>query len=494
MYKTRRVNTLNKTTRLFFQILLVQVVFLNGCVQATTTVPPTSTLTSTSTPIPPTLTPQPTLTETPTPSILEGHEFALAYAEQGDIQIVDENGDKIASVHNDAGWIYEFEISPDNRHIILSPMDKKDDDLYWYGYGLHIQTLGNKKDTVILPQDIRILFFHWIDNEHFLVITPEATFLWSLDGTAQVVEKHPGLFAEVSNSVFRATTAPDKNTILITQSQIKLKDSVVQPSVCTFFILNAKDWRIDEIAKSEICLVGIKINWSPDSKYASISFGEEEENVRYPVVYVLRAQSKEIFDSKRTMLHDLLWSPNGAYYAFNDNLLSLSVGIGDLEQEEDVFQYNPQSWVSLQSWSPDSQYLLFREGRNYATLSLQDMTIKPVLALPDFQFLPDGQPLVWWSPNSKSIYFLAADDTGANGVYLYDLQTNKPKLIAEFSKPLPPYYMENNIMLSPDNKYSLIYFMNAEGKPIYVIIENQAHTVKAQIEVLGPLQVLQLLK
>jgi len=457
---------------------------MSGCAPTQTASTATSTptiLLSTSTPEP-ILTPEPTSTATPTPSILEKHEHVLAYSEKDQVFIVDENGKNITTIKSDIGWIQDFKVSPDNKSVIFTLLDKKNSDFGYYGYGLHFQTLGNKKNTPIVSQNIRVIFADWVNNEQIIATTLDETFLWSTDGTKEVIASHKGLFQSPQDSFIYSTTSPTQHDALILQRYVA---DDIEEEGCKIFHLDMSNGQIVKLAggvKNGSC----DYTWLPDSRYASITHNEVIDYFYVDITSTFDAETNSILYTQNNV-DNPTWSPDGKYFSHfywtysRSKAFAFDIKTYDFQgNDETVFSYSGGTPISERLWSSDSQLLLYRENRTFNVVDISTLSTTKVIKYADVS--PKYNPIVWWSPTSNHIFFTAiTNDNGEvkNGIHYVSIESNSATLVAEL--PKFPDFVNSVVVTSPDNQYTVLY-VNISGHAIFTVIDNETKTSTVQLQ------------
>ena len=452
---------------------LILIFFLLGCnsiSQPTSTQTesiPSFTPTLVNTPIRPELTP----TSTPAPSKIEKLTHAFAYGEENNILIVDENGKKVEIVKTEIGWIKDFKFSADNAKVIFSIIDKKNSDSAYYGYGLHLQMVGSSASTEILSQNIRVVFFEWLNSEEVIIVTLKDTFVLSTDGTKTKIEQHPSFFTNANRSHINYLKSPNLKSALILQQTF---DTDGQAKGCGIYFVDFEKIHTVEILKSENCDGIFKKNWSSDGKVISIQYREEVNNSWWFPALLFDVGSEEITVSDQsTLLNIPTWSPDGQFYSSN-KFNSFFVRMSDSQNEENYYQHSSSIFTDVINWSPNSQYFIYRDGGNYFIFNIKDKTEKRI-NFPDLKFNLDlNEDKYWWLPDSSGVYFTATDSNHKTAIYFLPLNSKKYQLVGDvLDFPIGDnYFFHGYISSSPDNKYSAVHY-NTNESSFYLLIDNQ---------------------
>jgi Tol biopolymer transport system component len=165
-----------------------------------------------------------------------------------------------------------------------------------------------------------------------------------------------------------------------------------------------------------VCFFNYTLSWSPDGHW--IAFDCAFEMFRNGEIYIVNINSREI----KQITHgsgnetDLAWSPDGQYIAYVkvEENRSDDIAIVNVEDGE-TRKLTYTSFLEVKpSWSPDGEmiaFLQFDEVRvdSVAKLMVMSFETGEVKAVTDF---PAGWSQLTWSPDSREIAFVSAEDCG----------------------------------------------------------------------------------
>lgn len=470
---------------------LILIFFLVGCNSISQ---PISTPTESIPSLTPTLvnTPEPTPTSTSIPLKIEKLTHAFAYGEENNIFIVDENGKRVEVVKTELGWIKDFKFSTDNTKVIFSLIDKKSNDSAYYGYGLHLQTVGGDKNTEILPQNTRVVFFEWLNSEEMIVVTLDDTFLWSTNGTKRKIDEHPSFFADANRSHIDYIKSPNQKSVLVLQQTFGTDG---QAKGCAIYFVDFEKVHTAEVLKSENCDGIFEKNWSPDGKVISIRYREDVNNAWWFPALLFDVASEEVtISDENTLLNLPTWSLDGKFFSSN-KYNSFFVRTSDSQSEENYFQHGSSIFTNVVDWSPNSEYFIYKDGGNYFIFDTKDKTEKRIFNYPDLTFNFNlNENIYWWLPDSSGVYFTATDSNRKTAIYFLPLGTKKYELVGETLEfPIGNFWYYGDISTSPDNEYSAVHYHTSEAS-FYLLIDNQTKLSTSLFKTSGPVSIFQWLK
>ena len=470
---------------------LILIFFLLGCNSISQ---PTSTQTESLPSFTPTLvnTPEPTPTSTPAPSKIEKLTHAFAYGEENNIFIVNENGKSADIVKTEIGWIKDFKFSADNTKVVFSIIEKGNKAALYgsgSGYGLYLRSIGDYKDTEILPLADGVIFFEWLNSEEIIIVTLKDTFVWSINDAKQKIDEHPLFFTNAKDSYIDYIKSPNQKSVLLSQQKFGIDG---YPSGCAFYYVDFEKVHTVEILKSEDCNGIFDKNWSPDGKVISIRYREKINNASWNPALLFDVTSEEVAVSsdENTLLS---WSPDGKFYS-SSNFNSFFVRVSGSENEENYYQHSSSIYTQVVGWSPNSQYFVYTDGGYPFIFNTKDKTEKRIFNYPDLEILSLNGNKFWWLPDSSGFYFTATDNNNKTAIFYLPLGTKKYELVGETLEfPNNNFLHSGKISFSPDNKYSAVYY-NKGYVSCYLLIDNQTKLSISLLKTASPLSIFQWLK
>ncbi len=442
--------------KIYQTVLPILVSFLVGCNSVASPesiqIEPIQTLSTESTS---TNTPSPEATLEP--SILENYLHVFAYADGNELIFLDENANRITTITNNSGWIVDFKVSPDANYVIYSPSNEN--------ALLNIQKIGQKKIIQFSHQSKKIIYFDWLSNENFVVLTNDGYFIGSLDGSKTEINSNI-IFSQPADtrSFYSTIKSPSENNLLVLQSISSTEDGKI--SGCAVYFIKHETGELKELVKEDnYCYFYESTAWSPDENFASINYNEQDGKFTWDTTDVFNLTSGEVIHANEEdslyPFREISWSPDGAFFSFIKKIFTVVIQTNDLEGGEIIlnqdFGIPPDNKLA---WSPNGRFLMYGRQPNY--LYFFDVVEKKHTKI----FIQDLQDLdikySWWSSNSDGIFFIAKDSSSElHGVYWYAIGSKEPENIGDLIKlKFKPYSPNIEVKQSPDNQFSAIYILN----------------------------------